>query len=97
SCNAVCCAAASCSIERLAGSIRTLPRLAHSRFMGDSDVASRGVPARAFGIQCRHASRPGGCSVKLRLGYELLYRCPQPTPMILNLNIHYTRAADLSR
>jgi transglutaminase-like putative cysteine protease len=35
--------------------------------------------------------------VKIRLGYELIYRCPQPTPMILNLNIHYTRVADLDR
>ncbi len=31
----------------------------------------------------------------IKLGYELIYRCPQPTPMILNLNVHYTRAADL--
>lgn len=35
--------------------------------------------------------------MKIRLGYELIYRCSQPTPMILNLNIHYTRAADLVR
>jgi transglutaminase-like putative cysteine protease len=35
--------------------------------------------------------------VKIRVGYELTYRCPQPTPMILNLNVHYTRAADLDR
>jgi transglutaminase-like putative cysteine protease len=35
--------------------------------------------------------------LKIRLGYELTYRCPQPTPMILNLNVHYTRAADLER
>ena len=33
----------------------------------------------------------------IRLGYELIYRCPQPTPMILNLNIHYSRAGDLVR
>jgi transglutaminase-like putative cysteine protease len=33
--------------------------------------------------------------VKIRLGYELIYDCPQPTPMILVLNIHYTRASDL--
>jgi transglutaminase-like putative cysteine protease len=33
----------------------------------------------------------------IQLGYELIYRCPQPTPMILNLNIHYTRVADLVR
>ena len=35
--------------------------------------------------------------MKICLGYELIYRCPQPTPMILNLNIHYTRVADLDR
>ncbi len=35
--------------------------------------------------------------IQIRLGYELKYRCPQPTPMILNLNIHYSRAADLAR
>jgi transglutaminase-like putative cysteine protease len=31
----------------------------------------------------------------IRIGYELLYQLPQPTPMILNLNVHYSRAADL--
>jgi transglutaminase-like putative cysteine protease len=33
--------------------------------------------------------------VQLRLGYELEYTCPQFTPMILTLNIHYSRIADL--
>ena len=33
----------------------------------------------------------------IRLGYELIYQSPQPTPMILNLQVHYTRAADLVR
>lgn len=33
--------------------------------------------------------------MQIRVGYELIYRCLQPTPMILNLNIHYTRIADL--
>lgn len=31
----------------------------------------------------------------IRVGYELDYSCPQPTPMILTLNIHYTRAQDI--
>jgi transglutaminase-like putative cysteine protease len=31
----------------------------------------------------------------LRVGYELVYECPQPTPMILVLNIHRTRASDI--
>jgi len=35
--------------------------------------------------------------VQIRLGYELIYQSPQPTPMILNLQVHYTRSADLIR
>jgi hypothetical protein len=35
--------------------------------------------------------------VQIRIGYELIYQSPQPTPMILNLQVHYTRAADLVR
>ncbi|MBI1209521.1 MAG: transglutaminase family protein [Azospirillum sp.] len=33
--------------------------------------------------------------MKLAVGYEMTYQCPQPTPMILLLNIHYTRVCDL--
>lgn len=33
--------------------------------------------------------------MKIRVGYELIYDCPQPTPMMLMLNIHYTRASDI--
>ncbi len=33
--------------------------------------------------------------MQLRLGYELIYDCPQPTPMILTLNIHYSRISDI--
>ncbi len=33
--------------------------------------------------------------MQIRVGYELIYECPQPTPMILTLNIHYTRASDI--
>jgi hypothetical protein len=31
----------------------------------------------------------------LRVGFEIAYDCPQPTPMILALNIHYSRSGDL--
>ena len=31
----------------------------------------------------------------IRVGYELIYNCPQPTPMILMLHIHYSRASDI--
>ncbi len=34
--------------------------------------------------------------MKLRVGYELKYTFPQPTPVILMLNIHFARASDLS-
>lgn len=35
--------------------------------------------------------------LKLRVGYELQYFFPQPTPVIMMLNIHHTRAADLEK
>jgi transglutaminase-like putative cysteine protease len=31
----------------------------------------------------------------LRVGYELVYYCPQDVPMILLVNIHYSRASDM--
>ena len=33
--------------------------------------------------------------MQIRVGYELVYDCPQPTPMILMLNIHHSRASDI--
>lgn len=33
--------------------------------------------------------------MQIRVGYELIYECPQPTPMIVMLNIHYTRVSDV--
>ncbi|MET0279945.1 MAG: transglutaminase family protein [Steroidobacteraceae bacterium] len=33
----------------------------------------------------------------IRAGYELTYEFPQPTPLILVLSIHYSRASDLIR
>ena len=34
--------------------------------------------------------------LKLRVGYELTYDFPQPTPLVGMLNVHYTRAGDLA-
>jgi transglutaminase-like putative cysteine protease len=36
-------------------------------------------------------------TMKLRVGYELLYHFPQPTPVIMMLSVHYTRVSDLER
>jgi transglutaminase-like putative cysteine protease len=35
--------------------------------------------------------------MQIRVGFEMAYECPQPTPMILALSIHYSRAGDLLR
>ena len=44
----------------------------------------------------RRANLPGKVQpMELRTGYELVYEFPQPTPIILVLNIHETRAADV--
>jgi len=34
--------------------------------------------------------------MKLRIGFELGYEFPQPTPIILMLNVHFTRVSDLT-
>ena len=36
-----------------------------------------------------------GQKLKIAAGYELIYQLPQPTPMMLMLNIHSSRVADL--
>ncbi|WP_285029778.1 transglutaminase family protein [Mycolicibacterium sp. lyk4-40-TYG-92] len=33
--------------------------------------------------------------MKINVGYEMVFDCPKPTPMIFNLNVHYTRVSDL--
>ena len=35
--------------------------------------------------------------MQIRFGYEMIFRCPQATPMILTLHAHYTRSSDLVR
>ncbi len=33
--------------------------------------------------------------MRIQIGYELVYQCPQPTPMILMLNVNFTRVSDI--
>jgi len=35
--------------------------------------------------------------MKIQIGFQLRYECPQPTPMILSLSVHYSRVSDLIR
>ena len=39
-----------------------------------------------------HSLAKVSCIIDVKLGYELIYDCPQPTPMLLMLNIHYSHA-----
>ena len=34
-------------------------------------------------------------SMQIRAGYEIIYNCPQDTPMILMVHVHYSRASDI--
>jgi transglutaminase-like putative cysteine protease len=34
-------------------------------------------------------------SMQIRVGYELIYYCPQDTPMLLMVHVHYSRASDI--
>jgi transglutaminase-like putative cysteine protease len=34
-------------------------------------------------------------AMQIRVGYELNYECPQPTPMMLVLSIHFSRVSDI--
>src|ERR1700676_4880949 len=55
----------------------------------------RTVCAAAALIQAPAAQREGRIGMHIKIGYELVYDCPQPTPMLLMLTVHHTRAADL--
>lgn len=33
--------------------------------------------------------------MQINVGYELIYSCPKPTPMIVTLNVNYSRVSDL--
>jgi len=33
--------------------------------------------------------------MQIRIGYELSYECPQPTPMIFALHVHFSRVSDI--
>ena len=35
--------------------------------------------------------------LKLRVGYEFIYRFPQPTPCLLVLHVHHSRIGDLAK
>src|ERR1700761_7907644 len=40
----------------------------------------------------QHAAR---ITMQIRVGYEIVYDCVQPTPMVLMLHVHHSRIADI--
>src|SRR6476620_8179926 len=56
------------------------------------DVAVSVVDASRPPELVRHAR---GTVMLIRIGFDIVYDCPQPTPMILLLNSHFSRAADI--
>ena len=46
-------------------------------------------------IDCQNTSDQR--NMKINIGFDILYDCPQPTPMILTLSVHYSRISDLLR
>ena len=49
-----------------------------------------------FSLSCRlPRGRLKVFAMQLRAGYELIYSFPQPTPIILVVNIHYSRTSDI--
>ena len=46
-------------------------------------------------LECRVNPHDFPLFMQQRVGYELIYDCRQPTPMLLMLNIHHSRASDI--
>jgi transglutaminase-like putative cysteine protease len=54
------------------------------------------IPAQnQFGTHPQSPAASPINSLQIRVGFEFEYDCPAPTPMILALSIHYSRAGDL--
>src|ERR1700719_3808954 len=76
------------ALKRVGCSLRTVPMGADVRVhFPVADSCARVEPMKS---RCRDA-------MLIRLGYELAYEFPQATPMILNLNVHYSRISDWVR
>lgn len=75
---------------------RYVDRMAPRSFDGASEPASRFRRAHAMaGLLAARRRCNSGMSMKLRIGYEMIYDFPQSTPVILVLGIHFTRSSDV--
>src|SRR5690606_26228871 len=60
-----------------------------------AEVATRRVLGANLGQPSCSRNHPWRCRMQIRVGYELRYSFPRPTAMILSLNVHHSRVADL--
>src|SRR6266540_3281025 len=74
------------------GNTRGIDRVDRQVGSTHRDGATRRLRRRNGTRETRHAA---GCTMKIRIGYEIVYECPQPKFMVLMLNVHYSRVADL--
>ena len=62
----------------------------------DYSLSMQQVPAPAsVPPQTQALNGKGKPAMQIRVGFEMVYDCPQPTPMIFNLNVHFSRVSDL--
>src|SRR5688572_27701350 len=55
-------------------------------------------PGRMESIRSASTRDPeNGKSMQIQCGYELVYQCEQVTPMIVTLDVHYSRHSDMIR
>jgi transglutaminase-like putative cysteine protease len=66
-----------------------------------SEIQARRASARASvsdpGSPRMTTAQLQSSGVQIKVGYELIYSFPQPTPIILTLSVHYSRASDMVR
>ncbi len=77
----------------LAAYFASLPRSGKQRGAAALTCYKQSWTARTGG---RRSHQRTYSHMKLRVGYELKYAFPNPTPAILMLNVHFTRVSDLS-
>ena len=59
------------------------------------DAGRRWTALRGVLIDSLRSGANWRLMMQIRVGFEMIYDCPQPTPMIFNVNVHFTRVSDL--
>src|SRR5260370_5156619 len=77
---------------RAPGHERPAATTARAKLPPPAPSAARAAPLPICG-RCGQAW--GRTLMKIRAGYEIIYDCPQPTPMLLILSVHPSRLPDL--